>query len=49
MSKLYRRMNASGAASITCGVISIIVGLTTGIILIASGGKLLAAKRHVDL
>ena len=37
-------MGLAGGANIAIGIISIVVGVTTGIILLVSGGKLLGAK-----
>ena len=42
--KTYKVMGLAGGANIAIGIISI-VGVTTGIILLVSGGKLLGAKK----
>ena len=42
--KTYKVMGLAGGANIAIGIISIVVGVTTGIILLVSGGKLLGAK-----
>ena len=39
--KTYKVMGLAGGANIAIGIISIVVGVTTGIILLVSGGKLL--------
>ena len=41
--KTYKVMGLAGGANIAIGIISI--GVTTGIILLVSGGKLLGAKK----
>ena len=43
--KTYKVMGLAGGANIAIGIISIVVGVTTGIILLVSGGKLLGAKK----
>ena len=40
--KLYKKVKSTGASNIVFGVISLVV--TTGVMLIISGGKLLAHK-----
>lgn len=45
--KTYKTMKMSGALNIVAGVFGIVVGLTGGILLIISGGKLLARKSEV--
>ena len=44
--KTYKVMGLAGGANIAIGIISIVVGVTTGIILLVSGGKLLGAKKN---
>lgn len=43
--KTYKVMGLAGGANIAIRIISIVVGVTTGIILLVSGGKLLGAKK----
>ena len=45
--KTYKTMKRSGALNIAAGILSIVAGLTGGILLIISGGKLLARKSKV--
>jgi len=45
--KIYKVMGGAGALNIAFGVISIVVGLATGVLLIISGGKLLAGRRNI--
>ena len=45
--KAYKTMKRSGALNIVAGILSIVAGLTGGILLIISGGKLLARKSKV--
>ncbi len=42
--KLYKKLKSVGAWNLVCGILSIVVGLTTGILLIVSGGRLLSHK-----
>lgn len=43
--KAYKVMGLAGGANIAIGIISIVVGVATGIILLVSGGKLLGTKK----
>lgn len=43
--KAYKVMGLAGAANIAIGIISIVIGVATGIILLVSGGKLLGTKK----
>lgn len=45
--KVYKTMEGSGALAITVGIISIVAGVTCGVMLIISGGKLLAKKGSI--
>ncbi|MBQ7613813.1 MAG: hypothetical protein IJU77_02110 [Butyrivibrio sp.] len=45
--KTYKVLGGAGALNIAFGVISIVVGVTTGVLLIISGGKLLASRRNI--
>ncbi|MGN0394264.1 MAG: hypothetical protein ACI4EF_02780 [Coprococcus sp.] len=47
MEKAYKTMKNSGALNISLGVIAIVFGLVTGILMLASGGLLLKNKRHI--
>lgn len=49
LEKFYHRINGAGAAGIVCGVISIITGVTVGVIMIVSSGKLLASRKDMEL
>lgn len=42
--KTYKKMKSSGALNLVIGVISIVTGLTAGILLVISGSKLLGHK-----
>lgn len=44
LEKIYRRVTSASAASIVCGIISILAGVATGVILIVSGARLLASR-----
>ena len=45
--RIYKIMSRSGALNIVIGVISIVAGLTRGVLLLISGGKLLAGKSKI--
>ena len=45
--RIYKIMSRSGALNIVIVVISIVAGLTSGVLLLISGGKLLAGKSKI--
>ena len=45
--KTYKVMRNAGAVNITLGVLSIIAGVTAGVLMIVSGAKLLANKSRI--
>ena len=45
--KIYHSMGRIGGATITMGIISIICGVTVGILSIVFGAKLLKDKSHI--
>ena len=45
--KAYKTMNSVGAGNLVIGIILVVVGLTTGILAIVNGARLL--KRKSDL
>ena len=45
--KVYKTLGETGAVNIAFGVISIVAGVATGVLLIISGAKLLAARRNI--
>ena len=45
--KTYKVLGGSGALNIAFGVISIVVGVATGVLLIITGGKLLASRKNI--
>ena len=47
MEKAYKTMKTSGAINIALGVVVLVLGLASGILMIASGGWLLKNKRHI--
>lgn len=49
MERLKKNITGAGGACIACGIITIVAGLATGIILLVQGGKLLAQRPHCDL
>ena len=42
--KLYRKLKSIGAGNIVFGIISVVCGVTTGVMLIISGARLLSHK-----
>lgn len=49
MERLKKRITSAGSACIACGVITLVVGLVTGIMMLVQGGKLLGQRSHCDL
>ena len=45
--KVYKTMRGTGATNIVVGVLSLVVGITGGILLIISGAKLLSRKSNI--
>lgn len=45
--KVYKTMSGSGALNITIGVILLVIGVASGVMMIISGAKLLAAKSKI--
>ncbi|MCI9385425.1 MAG: hypothetical protein K1W36_17150 [Lachnospiraceae bacterium] len=45
--KVYKIMGRSGALAIVIGVISIVAGVAGGVLLLISGGRLLAGKSRI--
>jgi len=45
--KVYKVMRSSGALNIVAGVISIVVGVSVGILMVISGARLLANKGKI--
>lgn len=45
--KAYKTMNGSGALNLILGAVVTIIGVTSGVLLIISGAKLLAAKSKI--
>lgn len=45
--KIYKTMSGSGALNIAVGVITLVAGITGGILLIISGAKLLSSKSKI--
>ena len=48
MEKIYNRVLAGGAVGIACGIVSIVTGLTVGVLLIVTGGRLLSARKYME-
>ncbi len=44
---IYKRMVFSGALNVTLGIILLVVGIVSGIMLLISGGKLLKGKSRI--
>lgn len=45
--KVYKTMSGAGALNITIGVVAIVLGIASGILLIIAGGKLLSGKSKI--
>ena len=45
--RLYKLLGGSGALNLAFGIISIVVGVATGVLLIINGGKLLASRKKI--
>lgn len=45
--RVYSTLTGVGALNITVGIISLVTGLVTGILLIANGGKLLSRRDKI--
>lgn len=45
--KVYNTMKAAGATNIAVGVVTIVFGLVSGILLIVTGGRLIAGKSKI--
>ncbi|MCR5771362.1 MAG: hypothetical protein K6G87_09045 [Butyrivibrio sp.] len=45
--KTYKLMGNTGAINITFGIVSIIAGVTAGVLLIVSGAKLLSGRKKI--
>ena len=44
---INKRLTRSGALSLTLGILTILFGVTTGVLNIVSGGKLLSQRRKL--
>ena len=47
MEKIYLTMKRTGAGNIVLGILSICIGLASGIMLIITGANLLKKKKHL--
>ncbi|CUX45373.1 hypothetical protein [Clostridium sp. C105KSO13] len=47
MEKAYKAMSSAGAGSVALGIIMIVTGITTGIITIINGVRLLKHKNEI--
>ena len=45
--KVYKTMSGAGALNIVLGVIALVTGIATGVLLIISGSKLLTRKSNL--
>ena len=45
--RVYSTLTGAGALNITVGIISLVTGLVTAILLIANGGKLLSRRDKI--
>lgn len=47
--KIYKTMSSSGACSLALGIIVLVTGITTGVMMIVSGARLLRRKSEILL
>lgn len=47
--KVYRTMNSVGGANLAVGIIMLVTGIVSGILMIVHGARLLKCKKHVML
>jgi len=47
MEETYSRLTKSGAQALTLGILTLIFGVTTGVLQIVSGGKLLHQRKRM--
>ena len=47
MDRLSKTLGRSGAASLTLGIVSIVSGVTVGVLGIINGGRLLSARKKL--
>ncbi len=47
MEKLYRKLNSVGVSSLVIGIMTIIVGISFGIVMIINGAKTLRGKKEL--
>ena len=45
--RVYSTLTGAGALDITVGIITLVTGIVTGILLIANGGKLLRSRDRI--
>ena len=45
--KVYKTMRGAGAANITIGVLTLVFGVVSGILMIITGAKLIAGKSRI--
>ena len=45
--KVYKIMKGAGAANIAVGVVVLVVGIVSGILLMVAGGKLISGKSKI--
>ena len=45
--KTYKLMGGTGAINITFGIVTVISGITAGVLLIVSGAKLLSGRKKI--
>lgn len=45
--KIYKTMSRTGACSIAVGIVTLVTGITTGVLMIVSGSRLLKRKSEI--
>lgn len=47
--KLYKTISSTGAVSLVLGICTLVAGITSGILLIVNGARLLKSKKRILL
>ncbi len=47
MEKLYGKMTTIGVSSLVMGIVTMCIGIATGIVMIVNGGRLLSSKKDI--
>lgn len=47
--RIYKSLKRAGVANLVLGIIVLVTGLVTGILMVVNGGRLLSNKKHILL